>query len=249
MNLLYDDITIYIILFIVALFAAGIDAIAGGGGLLVVPTMLILGINPLVTLGTNKLQSCFGTATSSYNYFKNGLLKENNIKLLAIISFVGSLIGTFLVSQLSNELLNNLIPILLIGAAIFLIINKGNKFNISKSVVLAFLPLVFLIGFYDGFFGPGTGTFFVMTFLIIKNRSIMQATAATKVLNLSSNFASFLVFQYKGFVIWELALIMAIAQVTGAYIGSKLAIKNGEKFVRPVIVFISIVLSLRILTS
>tara|TARA_B100001029_G_scaffold78261_1_gene64053 strand:+ start:214 stop:963 length:750 start_codon:yes stop_codon:yes gene_type:complete len=249
MNLLYDDITIYIILFIVALFAAGIDAIAGGGGLLVVPTMLILGMNPLVTLGTNKLQSCFGTATSSYNYFKNGLLKENNIKLLAIISFVGSLIGTFLVSQLSNELLNNLIPILLIGAAIFLIINKGNKFNISKSVVLAFLPLVFLIGFYDGFFGPGTGTFFVMTFLIIKNRSIMQATAATKVLNLSSNFASFLVFQYKGFVIWELALIMAIAQVTGAYIGSKLAIKNGEKFVRPVIVFISIVLSLRILTS
>ena len=249
MNLLYDDITIYIILFIVALFAAGIDAIAGGGGLLVVPTMLILGMNPLVTLGTNKLQSCFGTATSSYNYFKNGLLKEKNIKLLAIISFVGSLIGTFLVSQLSNELLNNLIPILLIGAAIFLIINKGNKFNISKSVVLAFLPLVFLIGFYDGFFGPGTGTFFVMTFLIIKNRSIMQATAATKVLNLSSNFASFLVFQYKGFVIWELALIMAIAQVTGAYIGSKLAIKNGEKFVRPVIVFISIVLSLRILTS
>ncbi len=249
MNLLYDDITIYIILFIVALFAAGIDAIAGGGGLLVVPTMLILGMNPLVTLGTNKLQSCFGTATSSYNYFKNGLLKENNIKLVAIISFVGSLIGTFLVSQLSNELLNNLIPILLIGAAIFLIINKGNKFNISKSVVLAFLPLVFLIGFYDGFFGPGTGTFFVMTFLIIKNRSIMQATAATKVLNLSSNFASFLVFQYKGFVIWELALIMAIAQVTGAYIGSKLAIKNGEKFVRPVIVFISIVLSLRILTN
>lgn len=249
MNLLYDDITIYIILFIVALFAAGIDAIAGGGGLLVVPTMLILGMNPLVTLGTNKLQSCFGTATSSYNYFKNGLLKENNIKLLAIISFVGSLIGTFLVSQLSNELLNNLIPILLIGAAIFLIINKGNKFNISKSVVLAFLPLVFLIGFYDGFFGPGTGTFFVMTFLIIKNRSIMQATAATKVLNLSSNFASFLVFQYKGLVIWELALIMAIAQVTGAYIGSKLAIKNGEQFVRPVIVFISIVLSLRILTS
>ena len=249
MNLLYDDITIYIILFIVALFAAGIDAIAGGGGLLVVPTMLILGMNPLVTLGTNKLQSCFGTATSSYNYFKNGLLKENNIKLLAIISFVGSLIGTFLVSQLSNKLLNNLIPILLIGAAIFLIINKGNKFNISKSVVLAFLPLVFLIGFYDGFFGPGTGTFFVMTFLIIKNRSIMQATAATKVLNLSSNFASFLVFQYKGLVIWELALIMAIAQVTGAYIGSKLAIKNGEQFVRPVIVFISIVLSLRILTS
>ena len=249
MNLIYDDITIYIILFIVALFAAAIDAIAGGGGLLVVPTMLLLGINPLVTLGTNKLQSCFGTATSSYNYFKNGLLREENIKLLSIISFVGSLIGTLLVSQLSNELLNNLIPILLIGAAIFLIINNGNKYSFSKSVVMAFYPIVILIGFYDGFFGPGTGTFFVLTFLIIKNRSLMEATAATKVLNLSSNFASFLVFQFNGFVIWELALVMAIAQVTGAYIGSKLAINNGEKFVRPVIVFISIVLSIRILIS
>ena len=154
-----------------------------------------------------------------------------------------------LVSQLSNELLNNLIPILLIGAATFLIINKGNKYNLSKSVAMAFYPIVLLIGFYDGFFGPGTGTFFVLTFLIIKNRSLMEATAATKVLNLSSNFASFLVFQFNGFVIWELALVMAIAQVTGAYIGSKLAINNGEKFVRPVIVFISIVLSIRILVS
>ena len=109
--------------------------------------------------------------------------------------------------------------------------------------------MILIIGFYDGFFGPGTGTFFVLTFLIVKQRNLMEATAATKVLNLSSNFASFLVFQYKGFVIWELALIMAIAQVTGAYIGSKLAINNGEKFVRPVIVFISIVLSIRILVN
>ena len=123
MNLIYDDITIYIILFIVALFAAAIDAIAGGGGLLVVPTMLLLGMNPLVTLGTNKLQSCFGTATSSYNYYKNELLKEKNIYLLVSLSFIGSLIGTLLVSQLSNELLTNLIPVLLISAAIFLILN------------------------------------------------------------------------------------------------------------------------------
>ena len=142
-----------------------------------------------------------------------------------------------------------MIPILLIAAAIFLILNKNNQLEVSKSLILAFAPLILIIGFYDGFFGPGTGTFFVLTFLIIKNRSLMEATAATKVLNLSSNFASFLVFQFYGFVIWELALVMAIAQVTGAYIGSKLAINNGEKFVRPVIVFISIVLSIRILIS
>ncbi len=249
MNLLYDDITIYIILFIVALFAAGIDAIAGGGGLLVVPTMLILGMNPLVTLGTNKLQSCFGTATSSYNYFKNGLLKENNIKLLAIISFIGSFFGTLLVSQLSNEILNTIIPIFLISAAIFLIVNK--QINIKSVSIISsfFIPFIFLIGFYDGFFGPGTGTFFVLTFLIIKQRNLMEATSATKVLNFSSNFAAFLVFAYKGLVFWELGLIMAIAQILGAYIGSNLAITKGESFVRPVIVLISIILSIRILLS
>ena len=115
MNLIYDDVTVYIILFFVALVASAIDAIAGGGGLLVVPTMLLLGLNPLVTLGTNKLQSCFGTATSSYNYFKNGLLKEENIKYLITLSFIGSLVGTLLVSQLSNDLLTKLIPILLIA--------------------------------------------------------------------------------------------------------------------------------------
>ena len=249
MNLIYDDVTVYIILFCVALIASAIDAIAGGGGLLVVPTMLLLGMNPLVTLGTNKLQSCFGTATSSYNYYKNGLLKEKNIYLLVSLSFIGSLIGTLLVSQLSNELLTNLIPVLLISAAIFLILNRGNKLIISKSLIIAFTPLILLIGFYDGFFGPGTGTFFVLTFLIIKQRNLMEATAATKVLNFTSNFASYIVFQSKGFVIIELALIMAIAQILGANVGSKLAIKNGEKFVRPVIVLISIVLSIRILIS
>ena len=249
MNLIYDDVTVYIILFCVALIASAIDAIAGGGGLLVVPTMLLLGMNPLVTLGTNKLQSCFGTATSSYNYYKNGLLKEKNIYLLVSLSFTGSLIGTLLVSQLSNELLTNLIPVLLISAAIFLILNRGNKLKISKSLMIAFTPLILLIGFYDGFFGPGTGTFFVLTFLIIKQRNLMEATAATKVLNFTSNFASYIVFQSKGFVIIELALIMAIAQILGANVGSKLAIKNGEKFVRPVIVLISIVLSIRILIS
>ena len=249
MNLLYDDLTVYIILFCVALIASAIDAIAGGGGLLVVPTMLLLGLNPLVTLGTNKLQSCFGTATSSYNYFKNGLLKEKNIKFLFLISFIGSFFGTLLVSQLSNDILNTIIPIFLISAAIFLIVNK--KINIKSVYIISsfFIPFIFLIGFYDGFFGPGTGTFFVLIFLIIKQRNLMEATSATKVLNFSSNFGAFLVFAYKGLVIWELGLIMAIAQILGAYIGSNLAITKGENFVRPVIVLISIILSIRILIS
>ena len=249
MNLTYDESTVYIILFFVALIASAIDAVAGGGGLLVVPTMLVLGLNPLTALGTNKLQSCFGTATSSINYYKNNLLKEKNIKLLFLLSFFGSCLGTLLVSLLSNEILNNIIPILLISAAIFLIFNKNTDKITSNFLHVLFIPFILLIGFYDGFFGPGTGTFFVLTFLILKQRNLMQATAATKLLNFSSNLASFLVFSYKGYVIWQLGLIMAIAQILGAYIGSKLAIKNGDKFVRPIIVLISIILSIRILLS
>ena len=176
---------VFIVLFSVALLASAIDAIAGGGGLLVVPTMLILGMNPLIALGTNKLQSCFGTATSSINYYKNDLLKEINIKLLIFLSFLGSSIGTLLVSQLSNEILNNIIPLLLISAAMFLIFNKNTKKVSSNLLSVLFIPLILLIGFYDGFFGPGTGTFFVITFLIIRQRSLMEATAATKVLNFS----------------------------------------------------------------
>ena len=249
MNLTYDDSTVYIILFIVAFIASAIDAVAGGGGLLVVPTMLVLGMNPLTALGTNKLQSCFGTATSSINYYKNNLLKEKNIKLLFLLSFFGSCLGTLFVSQLSNKILNNIIPILLISAAIFLIFNKNTDKITNNFLHVLFIPFILLIGFYDGFFGPGTGTFFVLTFLILKQRNLMQATAATKLLNFSSNLASFLVFSYKGYVIWQLGLIMAIAQILGAYIGSKLAIKNGDKFVRPIIVLISIILSIRILLS
>ena len=249
MNLTYDVSTVYIILFLVAFIASAIDSIAGGGGLLVVPTMLVLGLNPLTALGTNKLQSCFGTATSSFNYYKNNLLKEKNIKFLVLLSFFGSAAGTLLVSQLSNEILNNIIPIFLISAALFLISNKNTNKKASNLLSVLFIPFILLIGFYDGFFGPGTGTFFVLTFLIIRQRSLMEATAATKLLNFSSNFASFLVFSLNGYVIWQLGLIMAIAQILGANLGSKLAIKKGDKFVRPVIVFISIVLSIRILLS
>jgi len=247
MNLTYDDSTVYIILFIVAFIASAIDAVAGGGGLLVVPTMLVLGMNPLTALGTNKLQSCFGTATSSINYYKNNLLKEKNIKLLFLLSFFGSCLGTLFVSQLSNKILNNIIPILLISAAIFLIFNKNTDKNTSNFIHVLFIPFILLIGFYDGFFGPGTGSFFVLSFIIIKGINIMEATAVTKLLNFSSNFAAFIIFAIQGYVIWFLGLTMAVAQIAGAYTGSRFAIKNGEKVVRPVLVIVSLLLSARIL--
>ncbi|MFL2670192.1 MAG: TSUP family transporter [Candidatus Actinomarina sp.] len=238
----------YVILFIAAFLASLIDSIAGGGGLLTTPAMLLVGISPLNTLATNKFQSCFGTFTSTYNYYKNGLLTEPRRFLYFFLSFGGSMVGTFLVSRISNEVLESIIPILLISAAVFFILNRGpSTSNKSSSLIFIFNVIVVLIGFYDGFFGPGTGSFFVLAFVIIKGISIMEATAITKLLNFASNFAAFIIFALKGYVIWELGLIMAVAQIGGANLGSRFAITNGEKVVRPVLVIVSILLSIRIL--
>ena len=248
MEYIYSENTVYIILFFVAFIASMIDSIAGGGGLLTTPSMLILGISPLNVLATNKFQSCFGTFTSTYNYYKNGLLTEKKKSMYFCLSFIGSSIGTLLVSRISNETLESVIPVLLIGAALFFITNKGpSEVKQNYKLLVVFNLLVFAIGFYDGFFGPGTGSFFVLSFIVVKGVNIMRATAVTKLLNFASNFAAFIIFAFQGYVIWLLGLIMAIAQIAGAYTGSKFAIKNGEKVVRPVLVIVSLLLSARIL--
>ena len=136
----------------------------------------------------------------------------------------------------------------MIGAALFFITNKGpSEVKQNYKLLVVFNLLVFAIGFYDGFFGPGTGSFFVLSFIVVKGVNIMRATAVTKLLNFASNFAAFIIFAFQGYVIWLLGLIMAIAQIAGAYTGSKFAIKNGEKVVRPVLVIVSLLLSARIL--
>ena len=248
MEYVYEENTVYIILFCVAFFASLIDSIAGGGGLLTTPSMLLVGISPLNVLATNKFQSCFGTFTSTYNYYKIGLLVDNKKILSFVLSFVGSSIGTLLVSRISNDTLESIIPILLIGAAVFFITNKGpSEVKTNERLLILFNLFIFAIGFYDGFFGPGTGSFFVLTFIIIKGANIMQSTAITKLLNFASNFAAFIIFALQGYVIWYLGLVMAVAQIAGAFTGSRFAIRNGEKVVRPVLVIVSILLSLRIL--
>ena len=132
--------------------------------------------------------------------------------------------------------------------AIFFILNRQVKTDLSIYIVLL-TPLIFLIGFYDGFFGPGTGSFFVMLFLIFKNQTLLESTATSKLLNFASNFAAFIIFAVQGYVIWELGNIMAVGGITGAYLGSKSAIKVGDKLIRSILVVVSILLSLRILFS
>ena len=248
MDISQDTNLIYFFLFLISIIASFIDSIAGGGGLLTTPSMLLVGINPLTVLGTNKFQSSFSTFTSTRNYFLNGYLTDVNKNKYFVLSFIGSSFGTLMVSRLSDEILRTLIPILLISVAIFFIINRQVKSDLSKYIVLL-TPVIFLIGFYDGFFGPGTGSFFVMLFIVFKNQTLLESTATSKLLNFGSNFAAFLIFAFQGYVLWDLGLIMAFGGVTGAYIGSKSAIKIGDKLIRPILVVVSILLSLRILFS
>jgi uncharacterized membrane protein YfcA len=149
MEYLYEETTVYLILFVVAFFASLIDSIAGGGGLLTTPSMLLVGITPLNVLATNKFQSCFGTFTSTYNYYRNGLLVEKKKILYFVLSFIGSSIGTLLVSRISNETLESIIPILLIGAALFFITNKGpSRVNKNEKLLIIFNLVVFCIWFF-----------------------------------------------------------------------------------------------------
>ena len=158
MDISQDTNTVYLFLFGISILASFIDSIAGGGGLLTTPSMLLVGINPLTVLGTNKFQSSFSTFTSARNYFNNGYLTDVNKNKYFILSFIGSSFGTLMVSRLSDEILRTLIPILLISVAIFVILNRKVKTDLSNYIVLL-TPFIFLIGFYDGFFGPGTGSF------------------------------------------------------------------------------------------
>ena len=239
MDYLYEETTVYLILFVVAFFASLIDSIAGGGGLLTTPSMLLVGIPPLNVLATNKFQSCFGTFTSTYNYYRNGLLVEKKKTLYFALSFIGSSIGTLLVSRISNETLESIIPILLIGEAIFFITNKGPS-GVSKNerLLIIFNLVVFAIGFYDGFFGPGTGSFFTVSGVALRGKSLIDATANAKALNFATNIGSLFVFLYLGEVIASIAAIMILGQLIGARIGSKFLININPIFLRYLVIFL-----------
>ena len=247
-----ENISIEIILFlgIIATLAGLIDAIAGGGGLLTVPALLWVGIPPLNALATNKLQGCFGTATASVNFWRKGLLPINQIKIPILMTFLGAICGTWLVQNVSSDSLNAIIPWLLISFALFFALSPkasdlGRQARLS---IGAFgLSACTLIGFYDGFFGPGTGSFFMLAVILLLGFNITKATATTKLLNFTSNIASLAFFALGGHVLWLTGLAMGTGQMIGAWLGSYLAIRHGVKLIKPLVVYSSILISMKLI--
>jgi uncharacterized protein len=228
------------LLCLVALCAGGVDAIAGGGGLLTLPALLATGLPPHVVLGTNKGQSMFGSGAALLRFSRAGLVKGS----LAVVTFplglLGALAGARLVLWLRPELLKPLVLVLLVAVAAFLAFRRGPPPGDRPEPPLARLRVLgglaaFVIGAYDGFFGPGTGTFLIVAFSTLLGHGLLRASADAKVVNFASNLASVALFSARGLVLWKVALPMAVAQFTGGWIGVHLTVKGGDRLVRKVV--------------
>ncbi|MGD2118209.1 MAG: TSUP family transporter [Chromatiales bacterium] len=239
-----------LLLFATGLLAGFVDSIAGGGGLLTVPVLLWTGMPPAMVLGTNKLQGSIGTLTSSFNFYRNGHVPLRSAALSMVCAFVGSALGTYAVRSLDASLLSRLLPLLLILFALYFLFSpRVNDIDAQHRIGRNLFALTagFGIGFYDGFFGPGAGAFYVMAHIALLGYGIVRATAHTKVLNFASNISALLFFQIAGLVSWPIGLSMGAGQVFGSYLGSHLSMRHGVRLIKPVLVITSTAISLKLL--
>lgn len=240
-----------VFLLVAAAFAAGfVDSIAGGGGLITVPALLLAGIPPAQALATNKVQGVFGAATAALSYARRGLVDLRSQRRAAGIAFVGGLAGALCVTAVPTQLLRYVLPVVLIGIALFFALKPGlNDVDRAQrmSPALFNLTLVPVVAFYDGLLGPGTGAFFMLGFVMLAGYGVLKATAHTKLLNFASNLGGLVAFAAVGTPLWLLGAAMALAQVAGASLGSRLAMRVGAKIIKPLLVVTSTGLALRLI--
>jgi uncharacterized membrane protein YfcA len=238
-----------IFLVIAAGFAGFVDAMAGGGGLIQLPALLI-GISekpiPLI-LGTNKVISIFGTSSAAANYFRSVKPDLKLTSYMALPAFVGSALGARLASSFPTSVFRPLIILLLVSVAIYtwrkpeLGITESLRFTDRRRHQMV-VGLGLTIGFYDGIFGPGTGTFLVFLLVGLVGYAFLKASATAKLVNIATNLGAIISFQLTGHIWWKLGLALAIANVCGAIIGSRLAIRGGSPLVRKVFLVVTTIL-------
>src|ERR1044071_209418 len=232
-------------------FAAGfVDSIAGGGGLITLPVLLSLGMPAPDALGTNKLQACFGSGSATFHYSAAGLIRWRDCRDGIIFTAIGAITGSILVLRVDPGFLRQAIPVLLIAIALYLLLkpNIGAAATAPRIRLISF-NLVFglAIGFYDGFFGPGTGSFWAMAYMLLLGFDLTRATAHTKVMNFTSNLGSLAVFLCGNHVWFLSGTVMGIGQLLGARLGSRAVIKQGGRLIRPIFISIVLIISLKLL--
>jgi uncharacterized membrane protein YfcA len=232
-------------------FLAGfVDSIAGGGGLISLPVLMSVGLPPQMALGTNKLQGSFGSFSAAYNYMRKGGTPLATMLPGVCFTLVGALVGAWAIQQLNPSFLRHLIPILLFVVLVYTLIAHRLGFEARSAIIPAFPFYLFFgisLGFYDGFFGPGTGSFWTAAFLVFMGLEMTQATGYTKVMNFTSNIVALGAFLYGGNVHFSMGLSMAAGQFLGARLGSNLAIRNGARFIRPFFLAVVLVTLIRML--
>lgn len=243
------DPWLYPVLTGVAVLTGFIDAIAGGGGLIMMPALLVSGVPPLFALGTNKLQSMFGTFVAMGNYGRKGLIEWRPNMPTALAVFAGAVAGALLVQRIDPSVLALVIPLLLLGNAAYVLLSPRMTDEDAHHRVSSrgYAPVGGAIGFYDGFFGPGTGSFFTSSLVALRGYGLTKATALTKFLNWTSNIASVLLFALGGKIIWLLGFSMAAGAMLGGWLGSHTAMRFGARLIRPLLVVASLGLTARLL--
>lgn len=243
-----ENVSIDILLFLMGagFVASFIDSVVGGGGLISLPSLLMVGLPPTMALGTNKMASVMGSFTSTLSFLRSGKIDLKIIRWQFPLSFFGSALGVYTVQQIPSQFLKPLVVVMLLAVTVYTF-TKKNWGDVStyrgvsgRTAWLSGLAAAG-IGFYDGFFGPGAGSFFIFCFLMVGFDFVVAAGNA-KALNFASNIAAVLAFAYFGSIQYAYAIPMGIAMILGALAGSRLAIRKGAAYVRPLFLFMSVIL-------
>ena len=245
MELINYSTEMLVFLFAIGGLAGFLNTLGGCGGLLTIPALLMSGISPIFALGTHKLQTTVGVGSATLLLLKKKKFDWREIRPIVITAFLGALVGAFAVQYIDTDTLSVIVPIVLVITGVyFLVAPKLRKFKTSR--VLSYRDVVVpAIGFYDGMFGPGTGSFFVMATTVYKRLGLITASIIAKPLNFSTNIASVIVFISYGHIVWELALLMMISQIIGSILGAHYLIKANPAVIRVLIVVVSFAMMIK----
>jgi uncharacterized protein len=240
----------FVALFFTGLLAGFVDSIAGGGGLITLPVLLTLGIPPQLTLGTNKLQATFGSAGAAWHYWRAKVVSLRECGWGVFYTFIGAAIGSIIVQYLDSSFLKHFIPVALIVIAAYMFFKPQlgaedihPRMGPGKFYALAGLGL----GFYDGFIGPGTGTFWTMAYMLGLGFNLTKATGHTKVMNATSNVVSLICFAVAGHVYYAAGICMGAGQLLGARLGAHMVVTRGTRFIRPIFLTVVFAVTLKLL--
>ncbi|BFU59184.1 MULTISPECIES: TSUP family transporter [Rodentibacter] len=235
-------IDVLAVLFVVAFVAAFIDAIAGGGGLITIPALLMTGIPPAAALGTNKLQAMGGAFSASMYFLRKRAVNLREFWFILICVFLGSATGTIMIQLMDVSVFKKLLPWLILAIGLYFLftptLGESDRKQRLNYFVFGLIVSPFL-GFYDGFFGPGTGSIMNLACVVLLGFNLAKATAHAKVMNFTSNLASFLFFLAGGQILWTVGIVMMLGSSVGATWGAKMVMTRGKTLIRPMVVMMS----------